>query len=260
MNPARIVLALAALAVAAYLAWRFWPRPEPPPPPAPPVVQAPQPAEPKGPQYPLPAAPEEKPLPKLGDSDATALESLTSLMGSPTLQKLVRAEGVVRRIVATVDNLPREQYAERLSPLHPVPGRFATRGKEGERTIAPENERRYEQHLRTLEKLEPARVAEAYRRLYPLFQEAYVELGYPGGYFNDRLVFVIDHLLQAPETATAYRVEAPKAMFEYADPDEEARSSGHKVMMRMGGANAKRVKAWLRAFRAEIVQAPAAPR
>lgn len=27
-----------------------------------------------------------------------------------------------------------------------------------------------------------------YVRLYPLFQKAYVELGYPNGYFNDRLI------------------------------------------------------------------------
>lgn len=258
MNPTRIVLALAALAVAGYLAWRFWPAPELPPPPPPATPVAPPPAAPTGPQFPLPEpeAPAEAPLPKLGESDATVLQALTTLMGSPLLQKMVRAEDIVRRIVATVDNLPRDHYAQRLSPVQPVPGTFATQGREGERTIAPENARRYEEHVRTLEKLDPARVAEAYRKFYPLFQEAYVELGYPGGYFNDRLVAVIDHLRQAPEGDKPYRVEAPKAMFEYADEDDEARSSGHKLMMRMGSANAKRVKAWLAAFRAQIVQGP----
>lgn len=255
MTPTRIVLALAALALAAYLGWRFWPAPAPVPAPPAAVPAAPA-ATPKGPQFPLP--PSEAPLPKLGESDASLLEALGSLVGSPLVQKLFRAEDVVRRIVATVDNLPREQYAQRLSPVHPVPGTFTVRGKEGERTIAPENARRYEEYLRTLEKVEPARAAEIYRRLYPLFQEAYVELGYPGAYFNDRLVAVIDHLLEAPQPEGAYRVEAPKAMFEYVDADDEARSSGHKVLMRMGPANAKRVKAWLAAFRAQVVQgAPA---
>ena len=37
-----------------------------------------------------------------------------------------------------------------------------------------------------------------YKQYYPLFQQAYVDLGYPEGYFNDRLVEVIDHLLATP--------------------------------------------------------------
>ena len=256
MNPTRIVLVLAAILMVAYAAWRLWPRSEPPPLPPPAAAPAPPAAAPRAPQFPV--EPPEAPLPKLGESDPAMLEALGALIGSPLVQKWFRAEDVARRIVATVDNLPREEYSQRLSPVHPVPGSFATRGPVGERTIAPENARRYEEHLRTLEKLDPARVADTYRRLYPLFQQAYVELGYPGGYFNDRLAEVIAHLLEAPEPAAPYRVEAPKAMFEYAQPEDEERSSGHKVLMRMGPAQAKRVKAWLGAFRAEITRMPAA--
>ena len=249
MTPLRVVVVFAVILAAAGLAWRFWPGPPPPPPP--PVEAAPAvPAAPRGPQFPLEAP--QAGLPKLGESDPTLLEALAALIGQPQVAKLFRAEDVVRRIVATVDNLPREEYAQRLSPAQPVPGTFATRGKEGERVIAPENAKRYEQHLRTFESIEPARLAGVYKRLYPLFQEAYVELGYPNGYFNDRLVEVIDHLLDAPDAPQPTRVEAPKAMFQYADPDLEARSSGHKAMMRMGPENAKRVKARLAALRAEI--------
>ncbi len=32
-----------------------------------------------------------------------------------------------------------------------------------------------------------------------MLQQTYEELGYPGEYFNDRLVAVIDHLLQTPQ-------------------------------------------------------------
>jgi hypothetical protein len=253
MTPVRIVLALVVLLVAAGVAWRFWPRPDPPPmPSAPPVAQAP--AKPAGPQFPV--EPPEAPLPKLAESDPALLEALAGVMSQPLVAKLFRAEDMVRRIVATIDNLPREEYAQRLSPLHPVPGQFATRGKEGERVIAPENAKRYEQHLRTFESIEPARLAAIYKRMYPLFQEAYVELGYPNGYFNDRLVEVIDHLLAAPDAPQPTRVDAPKVMYEYADADLEARSSGHKAMMRIGPENAKRVKARLAALRAEIVGTP----
>ena len=251
MNPLRVILVVIVLAGAAALGWYFLrERPAPPPPPAAaPAASAP--AAPKGPQFPVEAP--EAPLPKLAESDPALLEALGALLGSPLVQKLFRAEDVVRRIVATVDNLPREEYAQRLSPLHPVPGMFATQGREGQRTIAPGNAKRYEMHLRALESVEPARLVEVYKRHYPLFQQAYVELGYPNGYFNDRLVEVIDHLLAVPEDAQPLRVEAPKALFEYADAELEARSSGHKALMRMGPENARRVKARLAAIRALVV-------
>ena len=46
-----------------------------------------------------------------------------------------------------------------------------------------------------------------YARLYPLFQQAHEELGYPNGTFNDRLVAVLDHLLLAPEPQGPLRVK-----------------------------------------------------
>ena len=43
-------------------------------------------------------------------------------------------------------------------------------------------------------------------------------------------------------------------MYEYADPDLESRSAGQKLLIRMGPANARIIKAKLREFRAEIVK------
>ena len=42
-------------------------------------------------------------------------------------------------------------------------------------------------------------VARIYFHFYPLFQQAYENLGYPQKYFNDRLIEVIDDMLKAPE-------------------------------------------------------------
>ena len=52
-----------------------------------------------------------------------------------------------------------------------------------------------------MESVDTGRLAALYVRFYPLFQQAYRDLGYPNGYFNDRLVEVIDHLLVTPEIA-----------------------------------------------------------
>ena len=103
-----------------------------------------------------------------------------------------------------------------------------------------------------MEAVEAKRLASAYLRLYPLFQKAYEELGYPNAYFNDRLVQAIDDMLAAPEVSAPELVQ-PKVLWQFADPALEDRSAGQKIMIRMGPANAARVKDKLRAIRKEIV-------
>jgi len=80
---------------------------------------------------------------------------------------------------------------------------------------------------------------------YPLFQKAYQDLGYPKGYFNYRLIEVIDHLLAAPDVPAPIALTQPKVLFEFADPSLEQLSAGQKIMIRIGPVNESRVKAKL---------------
>ena len=55
-----------------------------------------------------------------------------------------RLQGTVRtRIVATIDNLPREKIATRIRPVPPIAGAFTTAGAEAELTLNPVNNARY---------------------------------------------------------------------------------------------------------------------
>ena len=92
-----------------------------------------------------------------------------------------------------------------------------------------------------------------YIHYYPLFQESYQNLGYPNGYFNDRLVEVIDHLLATPDVPGPVKLVVPHVLYEYADPDLQSRSSGQKLI-RMGADNAKKVKAKLSEIRARVAR------
>jgi hypothetical protein len=175
-------------------------------------------------------------------------------MSEAMLRKFFDLEDIVRRIVATVDNLPRESYATRLNPVKPIPGPFVASGRDATLVIAPANEKRYAEFVRLAESVDPARAVALYLRFYPLFQQAYVDLGYPQGYFNDRLVAVIDHLLAAPEVSGPVRLATPHVLYEYVDAELQERSAGQKALIRMGPANAARLKARLRELRAEIVK------
>jgi hypothetical protein len=103
-----------------------------------------------------------------------------------------------------------------------------------------------------MESTDSGKLVAAYVRLYPLFNKAYRDLGYPNGYFNDRLVEVIDHLLATPEMDGSIRLAQPRVMYEYADASLEGRSAGQKALVRMGAENASRVKAKLREIRRQV--------
>jgi hypothetical protein len=102
-------------------------------------------------------------------------------------------------------------------------------------------------------------VATVYFRLYPLFQLAYEDLGYPGQYFNDRLVEVIDDMLRAPEVEGLIQLTQPKVFYEFADPRLEGLSAGQKLMIRIGPANEAIAKAKLRDLRKAVASRPEEP-
>jgi hypothetical protein len=249
----RIFLAALLVVLGAGLgAWYWWSHREPPALPPPAAVPAPAAKAPEGPKHPLPPPP--VPLPALNASDPLLVESLSSLLGPPSIAQWLNPEAVVRNIVATIDNLPRESVNARLNPVRPVPGIPRVTGKEATLELADANFARYNAVVSIADRLDARRAGDAYVAMYPLFQQAYVELGYPNGHFNDRLVEVIDHLLDAPEPKGPILLTQPKVLYEFADPDLESLSAGRKILVRVGPANAAKVKAKLRELRAEITR------
>jgi len=245
-------LAVAAIGVAAWLgafSFRHWLEPAPtlqPPPqlgerPVPPPAAEPAIRHPL--DTPAPAS-----LPALENSDSMMRESVAGLIGSRAFADLVVPVELVRRIVATVDNLPRSTAPTRVMPLNAVPGAFSADGYA-----------RYTPYVRVLESVDAHALVQGYARAYPLFQRAYEELGFPGRYFNDRLMTAIDDLLAAPERDAAPALVRPRVLYEFADPDLETRSAGQKMLLRMGRDNAARVKAKLWEIRRELLAASSSP-
>jgi len=239
--------------------WYYWLRVDEPvqePPPAPqPVAEQPQ-AMPE-PVHPVPDSdlvvadrPELVPLPPLDQSDDYFKLALSDIFGS-SIESVLASSRMIERIVATVDSLPRSSVAERIRPIGRLGGQFVVDGQDdsGEFNVNSGNYDRYTDMVDLLADADLAEVAAVYRRFYPLFQSSYVNLGYPNGYFNDRLVEVIDHLLATPDIDDSALLVRPHVLYEYADPDLESLSSGQKLLLRMGRANRTRVKQVLKDFR-----------
>lgn len=271
-----LLIALAGVAAIAAYAWWSWNGPhrtaEAPasvaPPAAAPAPAASAVASAPAVRYPVEAPASAPALPALDESDLELARLLEGPMGREGMAQL-RMSGFVRNVVATVDNLARTHASAHAWPVVPTSGHFSLAENAGRTVIGPDNELRYAPFVLAVESADLPALVRLYRATYPLFQQAYEELGYPGRHFNDRLVEVIDHLLAAPEPAGPAEVEPvrvegstplarPWQHHVFVDPQLESLSAGQKILVRVGPVNERRLKARLRELRSALVASPAA--
>ncbi|HEV2441428.1 MAG TPA: DUF3014 domain-containing protein [Steroidobacteraceae bacterium] len=252
---AGIVIA-AAIAIGIY--YRYY-SPVPAPPAQQPAV-APQEAAPPTPaiQHPIPSTAEQQQaaLPPLDQSDGVVRDSLAGLLGKPAVAKFLVPHQVIRDFVVTVDNLPRKKVAAELRPVQATPGDTAVDTQGSTTTLSQQNYARYAPLMEVVSSVDPKALAAVYFRLYPLFQQAYENLGYPGKYFNDRLVLAIDSMLATPDVQEPITLVRPKVFYQFSDPSLESLPAGQKLLIRMGPQNAGVIKAKLQQFRAAITATP----
>ena len=218
-------------------------------------------------------APEVVPLPDLTASDPLVLEALAGLIGQAAVDQFVVPQNIISRVVATVDALGGRRVPEPLMPVQPLASAFEANvdfapavslynplGDALPQYLAdPVSYERYAPFVELLESVNMADLAAIYQQQQPLFQQAYVELGYPDGDFNLRLLEIVDLLLAAPEVPQPVRLLKPEAYYLFADPELEALPAGARLMIRMGSDNAGRVQARLREFKAALTGTSTAP-
>lgn len=271
-------MGVAVLALAGAGAWLQRAQMGPPTPPTPPATV---PAKAPGSEAQRPAAlPPSAPsiahplgLPATGTTPEAGGDidsALVDLFGQRTTLSMFLVDDFARRVAATVDNLGRMHAPARLWPVNPAQGRFTVEPRDGAAVIAADNGLRYTPFLLLVETVDLRQLVATYKRLYPRFQQAFEGLGYPGRYFNDRLVEVVDLLLATPEVDGPIGVrlpsihgpvqpERPWVLYEFDDPALQSLSAGQKVMLRMGPVNERRMKARLKEFR-RLISAPEQPR
>jgi len=181
------------------------------------------------------------------------LGGLTELIGQDAVMRHLVPERLVRNIVVTIDNMPREKMALNQRPVQPTPGDFITTGEESAVMLGPANYARYEPFVALVSNVDAKTLVSFYRGLEPLFQEAYEDLGHPNASFTARLNEVIEHLLQTPTPRGEIALVQPSVLYKYADERLENLSAGQKLMIRMGVNNATVIKGKLREIQAELL-------
>lgn len=209
-------------------------------------------------------------LPPLPEADIVVMSTLGQLIGRKTALIHLRVDGLIQRAVATADNLTTSHTVVERWPVSHTTGQLKTEVRGGATVISPKNSERYDRLVKFVESVDTRGAVAWYVRLYPLFQQAYDDLGGPKKYFNDRLVEVIDDLLATPEIMEPLKVKlvetggATKAVpageggvYRYEDPTLEARSAGQKILLRIGPEHARTLKTKLVDVRSQIASGPA---
>ena len=190
----------------------------------------------------------------LATSDAAVRDLVEGASSHPQLAKWLVNEDLVRRFVASVDNIAEDrsprQHLDFMQPSTP----FRILDRRGTFYMNPASYHRYDLAAEVLASLDTAGTVALYRELRPLIDEAYREISPPGSDFEDRLLEAIDHLLavEAP-TGDIELEERTVATFAYADGSLESLSDAQRHVLRMGPDNVRRVQEKLQELREALL-------
>jgi len=190
-----------------------------------------------------------KTLPPVDNSDLSIQGALIQLFDGTKLSTLINLDHLVRRIVISVDNATEvHPYAADASVFAPPKGVFQVTGGPNNLSISSKNYARYQPYIYLLKTANLKKLVAVYIHYYPLFQAAYQDLK-PHGYFNDRLIEVIDNMIAAPDMNDPVLLTLDSVYYKYSNPELESCSSAQKILLRIGPKNAKLVKENLRKTR-----------
>ncbi len=188
------------------------------------------------------------PVPQLDASDDFVRALIRQLSQKPEWAAWLASGNLVRSFVVSVDKIAvGASPAKDLKPAAPS-SRFATLGSGRTLRIDPASYDRYNSLANVVDAIDPDGAARAYRRLRPLMQQAFEELGYVNLSFDDRLARALGRLVDVPVPEGDVMLRATSVTFQYADPELEELSPAQKHMLRMGPHNMRLVQTKLRAF------------
>jgi len=189
-----------------------------------------------------------EPLPPLDESDTLVQQKLLALPWKAGLASLFANEEMIRRFVVQVDNIAQGRLVAEQSLFKGLAQDFKAKKNGQQYQLDIANYQRYQRYLDLLESAPKAEVVALFQQLYPLMQQAYLELGYPDAQFRDRLQQAIQQLLSAPEIADGPLLRLDSVQYSFADAQIEQLSMVHKQMIRLGLKNQQRLKLLLAAY------------
>jgi len=197
----------------------------------------------RAPVRPLPQPME---LPKLAASDAMLRELFATLSKSPLLSRVLIQSDVARAATLTV-----VQIGDGRTPAVPLaalrsPDRLTIDATTGR--LDPASYARWNVVVRALSAVNATEAAQVYVNVKPLFDEAYRDLGYSDGDFDQAIIRAIRMLKATPDLTTDPILLKRPAYFEHDDAALRSLPPVQKQMLLLGPEHRRQVLAWLKQF------------
>lgn len=190
-------------------------------------------------------------LPELTDSDSFVRSLVQTVSAHPQLVEWLASDELVRRFTLVISNAAYDEAPAVHVPFLRPRGSFLVVGQGDTARIDPRSYARYDLLAQVVGSLDAAGSVEAYRRLRPLVEEVYAELGYPDS-FSTALDRALAQVESVPSIPAEVDVRAKVMSYEFADPDLEQLSDFQKQLLRMGPDNLRIVKAKVREIRSRL--------
>ena len=207
-----------------------------------PTAEPPSPEEP-APEIPQPTAPP-RPEPPLTDDRIRRLAG--KLSSHPGIARWLTTEHLAGKFVALVELVRNGQSPRKLLPFLKPDGSFATIERGGHETLDPKSYRRYDRVAETIGSVDVDGCAQLLRKLEPLLERNYRELGPPKKSFRWALTQAMIALLQVPAIDGDIPLERIEVTLKIASPELEAMTDAQKHLFRMGPDNIRKIQAKLR--------------
>ncbi len=199
-----------------------------------------------------PAAPA-VPLPPLDEMDAFLRPLLQALSNRPELARWLATDDLIRQLAAAIDRASQgDNPANGFRELAPRSGMAVVR-RGARRSIDPASYRRFDGLVTTVTSIDASAVARIYKTIRPRLNQAYQNMGHPGGDIDAAVQQALALLLETPVVpAPVMLVEGSGARWAYEDPKLEGLTPTQKQLVRMGPAHTEAMLVWLRALKAGL--------
>jgi hypothetical protein len=182
-------------------------------------------------------------LPRLDNSDQLIRDGAVSLTRHEGINSWLGGNELIRKTVVFVDNIANgtiaREPAAALAPRSPI---AVTEVSDGVYVIDERSYERFNVVTNIFLSIDTKRAVEFYVLLRPLFSQAYSELGYPAGDFDQVILNAVGRLLETPTFSEPAKLIRPVVMYEYQDQNLEAMSPAQKQLLRLGPKHGAAVK------------------
>jgi hypothetical protein len=183
-------------------------------------------------------------LPPLDASDDVLRRLVSQLSSNPLLARLLATTGLARAATLTVVQIAQGRTPSLpLAPMRPST-RIAILGT-GSARIDPQSYHRWDAATAALVSIRPDELAQVYVNVKPLIDQAYRDLGYQDGNFDDAIAKAMAVLRETPDVLAEPVLLQRPGYFEFEDPALRALLPVQKQLLLVGPENRRRIGAWL---------------